>query len=385
MTMTAVLAATALLAAFAFHIGTAFVAWTRVTRAASLSASEPEAPHVSIIIPVAHLEAVTAPALTSTFGLAYPNFDLIFCVPSADDPAVALVERLMSNHPQVAARLLVGREKMTFNPKIDNLEKGWAASADREWIIIADSNVLMPPDFVQRLLAAWRSDTGLTCSPPIGSDPKSFWGDVECAFLNTYQGRVQLASDALGHGFAHGKAMLFQRSLLDPERGLDTLKFEVAEDCAATKLVRSKGKRVRLVDRPFQQPVTERTFGDVWHRHLRWAQLRRQSFPTLFALELLTTSFVPVIAAAVLARSLNASVLIAVAASLTLWLAVEVALAHAAGWPSRTGYAAACICRDVLIAAMWGTAWFRTRYHWRENPVNMTDAAQPRIPHKGPA
>src|SRR5262249_58247505 len=56
---------------------------------------------------------------------------------------------------------------------------------------IADSNVLMPADYIQHLFASWQADTGLVASPPIGSRPQGFWAEIECTFLNTYQARWQ--------------------------------------------------------------------------------------------------------------------------------------------------------------------------------------------------
>ena len=50
---------------------------------------------------------------------------------------------------------------------------------------MADSNVLMPRDYIQRLLARWGHNTGVVCSVPIASRPTNFWAELECAFLNT--------------------------------------------------------------------------------------------------------------------------------------------------------------------------------------------------------
>ena len=41
-----------------------------------------------------------------------------------------------------------------------------------------------------------------------------------------------------------------------------------------------------------------RSFGEVWHRHLRWATCRRQFAPLLFGLELITSAPVAVLAEA---------------------------------------------------------------------------------------
>lgn len=359
--------------AHAFHIATAWMAARRLA-SPKMIFDPVGSPPVTLLVPVTQLDPRAHETLGSVFNLSYPHYNVIFCVPADDDDAVPTIRRQMLEHPAVAALLLIGRSQVTFNPKLDNLDKGWAA-ATTDWIIIADSNVMMPPDFVQQLFSVWGAKTGLSCSPPVGVAPETFWSDVECAFLNTFQARIQLAADTLGFGFAHGKAMLFNRSLLDGHAGLRTLSFEVAEDSAATKHVRARGLQVRLVDRPFGQPLARRTFRDVWHRHLRWAQLRRQSFPHLFWAEPLTTSLVPLGAALSLAATHGWSMLLAGVLSIALWLAVEAALAAYAGWPQRRLYLLACVVRDIMAIAIWVVAWFRHTYHWRANHVIMTDAS----------
>jgi ceramide glucosyltransferase len=108
---------------------------------------------------------------------------------------------------------------------------------------MADSNVLMPRDYIRRLLGAWQPDTGLVCSPPVGCRPVGFWAGLECAFLNTYQVRAQYVADALGLGFAQGKTMLWRRADLEAAGGIGALGAELAEDAASTKIVRAAGFR----------------------------------------------------------------------------------------------------------------------------------------------
>src|SRR5258705_12840292 len=123
---------------------------------------------------------------------------------------------------------------------------------------MADSNVLMPRDYIRRLLAAWQPDTGLVCSPPVGCRPVGFWAGLECAFLNTYQVRAQYVADALGLGFAQGKTMLWRRADLESAGGIGGLGAGLAEDAASTKIVRAAGLRVRLTAPPFEKPLGRR-------------------------------------------------------------------------------------------------------------------------------
>src|SRR5487761_649996 len=179
-------------------------------------------PSVSIVRPLCGIDNYAADTLSSTFGLDYPHYEILFCVASAKDPVVPFARTLMAENTDAAARLLIGDDRVSPNPKLNNVAKGWRA-ARHDWIILADSNVLMPSDYIERLFASWRDDTGLVASPPIGCRPDGVWAELECAFLNTYQARWQYAADAVGFGFAQGKTMLWRRADLDRAGGVAAL------------------------------------------------------------------------------------------------------------------------------------------------------------------
>ncbi|HVH80201.1 MAG TPA: glycosyltransferase, partial [Stellaceae bacterium] len=158
---------------------------------------------VTIVRPVCGVDNFARETLGSTFGLDYPNYEIIFCVAREDDPVVGLVRELIAAHPEQRARLLIGDDRVGPNPKLNNVVKGFDA-ARGQWQIMADSNVLMPRDYIQRLLARWRPASGCVVSVPIASRPANFWAELECAFLNTFQARWEYVSDTLGLGFAQG-------------------------------------------------------------------------------------------------------------------------------------------------------------------------------------
>ena len=140
-----------------------------------------------------------------------------------------LVEAAIAAHPDVAARLLVGDDPISSNPKLNNMVKGWREAA-HEHIAFIDSNVLVPPDFVRRLAASWRDDTGCVAAPPAGTSPAGFGGHLECAFLNTFEARWQYAVDTLGNGFAQGKTLFYRKADLD-RTGMRELAAEAGRGC----------------------------------------------------------------------------------------------------------------------------------------------------------
>ena len=276
----------------------------------------------------------------------------------------------MAEHPAAGARLLIGDERVSNNPKLNNVLKGWRA-ASHDWIVIADSNVLMPPDYIERLFANWRADTGLVASPPIGCRPQGIWAELECAFLNTYQARWQYLADAFGFGFAQGKTMLWRRADLERAGGIDALAKEVAEDAAATKIVRGAGLKVRLVDRPLAQPLGHRSAVEVWNRQVRWARLRRASFFAYFLPEALSGGVLPMIALAFICAATGLPLAPSVGALAALWYGGEMLLAAAAGWHLSVRYPLYGLARDLLLPALFVAALRGDDFVWRGNEMQV--------------
>ena len=333
-------------------------------------------PPVSLVRPLCGIDNYAADTLSSTFNLDYPHYEILFCVAAAKDPVVPFVKRLMAGNPSRPARLLVGDDQVSANPKLNNVVKGWRA-ARHDWIVIADSNVLIPCDYLERLFASWRDDTGLVASPPVGCRPDGIWAEVECAFLNTYQARWQYIVDAFGYGFAQGKTMLWRRADLDAAGGIGALGKEAAEDAAATKVVRGAGLKVRLVDRPFAQPLGRRSVSEVWNRQLRWARLRRASFLLFFLPETFSGGVIPMIGVGFLAGVFGLPVTLCVTGFAALWYGAEMALAAAAGWHVSALSPVCGLIRDLMLPVLFVAALRGNDFVWRGNRMQV-ERMQPR-------
>jgi len=325
-------------------------------------------PGISVVRPVCGLEHLLEQTLTTTFQIDYPDYEIIFCIADATDAAIPLVQRLITAQPQIPARLLIGDDKVSGNPKLNNCVKGWRA-ARHGVILLSDSNVLLPPDTLNRLMAEWTPDTGLVSSPPVGMQPQGFWARLECAFLNSFQARMQMASARLGLGFAQGKMLLWDKSVVEQAGGIAVLGREMAEDVASTKLVRAAGLQVRLPGRFFAQPIGPRRFDAVWRRQVRWARVRRLGFPVLFMPELLAGAAFPVLFLLLAGQTLWIPLL------LVLWYGAEYLLARSADWPSSAADIAAWMLRDAFLPALWLASWTSSGFEWRGN-VMTTDAVQ---------
>jgi ceramide glucosyltransferase len=350
------------------HLASIATVLQRIRRSAAEVNGAKTLEGISIIRPVCGVENFSEETLLSGFHLDYPSYELLFCAAQSSDPVVPLVRRLIELHPHVTARLLIGNECISANPKLNNVVKGWVA-ASHPWIVMADSNVLMPPDYLHHLLGTWRADTALVSSPAIGCSPGNMWAELECAFLNTYQARWQCFGDSIGMGFAQGKTMLFRRNLLKSAGGIRALAFEAAEDAAATKLVRKTGLRVRVVDRPFPQPLGQRTAAEVWRRQLRWARLRRHTFRIYFLPEIASGAVPPLAAYAILAASSDWPLADVLTAFGAIWYGAEAVLAYAAGWHLSWRSPLVWLLRDLLLPVLWSASWLGNGFVWRGTPM----------------
>ena len=366
--------------AIGLHIGSALIVAARFRQGRSDWPTQ-NLPPVTILRPVCGLDSYIEQTLRSNFLLNYPRYEILFCVTDQNDPVVPLVRRLMREYPKIHARLLIGEETVNGNPKLDNVAKGWRA-ASFDWIVMADANVLMPCDYVQRLFAKWRPGTGLVCSPPVGFFPSGVAAELECAFLNTYQARWQYAADSVGLGFAQGKTMLMRRSKFERAGGIAALGAEIAEDAAATKILGKAGLRIRLVDIPFEQPVGERTLKEVWRRQVRWAQMRRSTFPFFYTPEILTSGLLPLAAGAFAASAIGLPLGASVAALLALWYGAEAFLAHSADWHLSWRSPFLWLLRDAMIPVIWVNGWLGNQFVWRGNRMRVMSGAQKAAGHR---
>ncbi len=361
--------------AIAFQLVSIAIAIVRCRMPARPLPPPDDAPPISIIRPVCGIDNFVEATLRSTFLLDYPRYEILFCAASARDPVVVLVQELIAEHPHVAARILIGNERISANPKLNNVLKGWRAAA-HDRIVMTDSNVLLPRDYLQRLLVTWQPDTGLVSAPPIGSHPFGLWAELECMFLNTYQARWQYVADTIGLGFAQGKTLFYRRADIEAAGGLGALAAEAAEDAASTKIVRDSGRRVRLVDAPFQQPLGERGRGDVWDRQVRWARLRRDSFPAFYCLEAGSGALLPFLAVLFMAIAGGYSVFAATAAFLLVWYGAEMLLCALAGWHLPLLYPLHAMLRDLMLPVLWFQGWREAGFVWRGNAMSVDEGDQ---------
>lgn len=315
-------------------------------------------PPITVVRPLRGLEAHSRETIGSTFAIDYPDYEILFCVADREDPVIPLVHAIIAECPQRDASILIGLDRLGDNPKLNNMAKGFHA-ARFEHIVFVDSNVFTPAGYLDQLIGKLEHGAGMVSAPPVGLAPDGFWAELECAFLNSYQARIQYAVDCLGMGFAQGKTLFFRKADLE-NGGLARLASEPAEDAAATKMIRAKGRRIRLAG-PFPQLIGRRSFSQVWQRQVRWARLRRASFPAYFLPEIFAGILPPFGAFIAGAGALGIPLLPASLVFMALWYAPELALCRMARWPLSLP---AMLLRDLLLPVIFLAGSIGNNFEW---------------------
>ncbi|MGR3504357.1 MAG: ceramide glucosyltransferase [Paracoccaceae bacterium] len=334
-------------------------------------------PFVTLLRPVCGLDPFDAETLRSSFHQDYPRYEVIFCAQTTDDPVIPLVRRLIAQHPHIPARLLVGLDRKTGNPKLNNVWKGWQHSTG-DWICMTDSNLMLPRNYLANVVGSWGPSTGLVSSPPVGIMPQNMAGHLECAFLNGNQALLQHAAASAGMGFAQGKTLFFNKPLLEHAGGLHLLGQTLAEDAAATRVVREMGRKVSLIPLPAGQPIGKRSVRQVWDRQLRWSRIRRDAFPLLFMFEIFNGALLPATFAFAASLALGVNPLWGLAYA-AIWYLAELGLNGRAGWPTGWHLLPLFILRDMMMPAIWLATYLRRGFEWRGTPLDPA-AGNPALP-----
>src|SRR5216683_8023682 len=115
------------------------------------------APPVSILKPLRGTDPEIYESFRSHCLQEYPEFELIFGVSDAQDPAVPLVEELQREFPKRRIVLVVCEQVLGSNLKVSNLLQMLPA-AQHEYLIVNDSDICVPRDYLRQVLAPFASE-----------------------------------------------------------------------------------------------------------------------------------------------------------------------------------------------------------------------------------
>src|SRR5579859_6222966 len=187
-------------------------------------------PPISVLKPLCGRDEGLEDNLRSFFEQDYPVFELLFAVHRADDPAVAVVEKIKSEYGSIDVRVIVTGESPVPNAKAHSL-KQLVREARYELLVMGDSDVRVTPDFLAQLAREFQDPSVGLITCPYRAVGGSLWSRLEAVGMNTeFLGGVLVARMIEGMNFALGCAVAVRSNVLDQMGGFTYLQEYLAED-----------------------------------------------------------------------------------------------------------------------------------------------------------
>lgn len=243
---------------------------------------------MSVFKPLYGAEPLLEEGLASVCAQDYPVFQVVFGLHSADDPALAVVQRVQARFPDVDIAVVIDPARHGPNGKVGNLINMFPA-AKHDLLVIADSDLQVRPDYLRRLAGGFDS-------PAVGLVTTLYAG------LPAVKGiPAQLGATAITHGFLPGAllaramgrqdclgaTMCLRRETLLRIGGFHALVNHLADDNVLGLLVARLGLRVVLATTVPVTAVPESSLSALFRHELRWARTISALAPAAFAASVL--------------------------------------------------------------------------------------------------
>jgi len=255
-------------------------------RPPELRSAEP----ISILKPLSGLDADLESNLRTFFEQDYPAFEILFAVREPDDPAVAIVEKLRREYPNVTSRLLITGEPPYPNAKVFSLDRMLHASA-HDLLVMSDSDIRVTPTLLQTISAEFQdAKLGVATCPYRAVAGRSFWSQIEAIGMNTdFLAGILVARMLEGMRFAVGPTIAARRRVLESIGGFDRLKDYLAEDFVMGKFAAEAGHGVSLSSYVIEHHIgSSLDFRHNSAHRIRWTRSTRRSRPAGYLGQLFT-------------------------------------------------------------------------------------------------
>ncbi len=332
-------------------------------------------PRVSILKPLKGMDDGLEKNLRSFFELDYPEYELLFGLGSATDPAFKVAGKLMLEYPQVAAQIIVKDFEIGLNPKINNLYN-MEGRADGEYILISDSNTRVCPDFLRKMVPVILGpQTGIVTATIRGMGGKKIAAIMENLHINSYiSPNVFVADSISGIPVVIGKSILLSRGLLQKMGGFAAFKNYLAEDYLLGLRASELGYKVKTVSTLVDNVNVNWSLKHFLNRHTRWAKIRRHMHLHHYILESFSNPVaLSVILTIILHNRLGMEQLTLVT---LLKILHDRYVSGLLGSDLRWYHYLLGPLKDVLIGLLWFIPFFSYKVNWRENRFRIGRSSQ---------
>ena len=236
---------------------------------------------VSILKPLKGTDPEMYESLRSHCLQNYPEYEILFGVKDANDPASEMVERLRVEFPQRRIRLVICPENLGANTKVSNLAQ-MLPGARYELLIVNDSDIRVETDYLRRITAALGDPkVGMVTCLYRGVPTGTLGSRLESMGISTdFSAGVLVARQVEGGiRFGLGSTLAFRRHDLEAIGGFQAFVDYLADDYEIGRRIAALGLEVKLSETVVETFVPAYSVREFLLHQLRWARAVRDSRP----------------------------------------------------------------------------------------------------------
>lgn len=341
--------------------------WSARTFLRSREQARSFCPPVSILKPLRGLDPQMYESFRSHCTQDYPEYEIIFGVGDADDPAAEAVHRLMKEFPQAHIQLVICREVLGNNRKVSNLVQ-MLGRARYDYVLINDSDIYVAPDYLKRVMAPFATaQVGMVTCPYRGIAAATLGSKLESLGISTEFIPGVLVARQIENGihFALGSTLAMTRAALNAIGGLAPLVDYLADDFELGYRIARAGYQVVLADVVVETHLPAYSFVGFFEHQLRWARSTRDSRRAGYIGLLLTFGLPWAMIAVLLGGGATWSwLLLGAAFVLRVAVALQVGLG-VVGDHAVVRNLWLLPLRDVVAFWVWFASFADNKVHWR--------------------
>jgi ceramide glucosyltransferase len=231
-----------------------------------------DAPPISVLKPVRGLDPDAYENFASFCRQDYPEFEILFAVSDAEDPAVPVVQKLVADFPGRSIRLIVVPERLGANTKVSNLCR-LVREARHDLLVITDSDVRVEPGYLRSIAATFRGPrVGGVTALYRGRDNLQFVAAMDCVGSSAaFCGAALVARELEGLKFMMGSTMATTKERLAEIGGFEVLLDLHSDDYELGRRIAARGYRIELLPEPVWMAFPSQSLGEYLRHELRWA------------------------------------------------------------------------------------------------------------------
>ena len=239
-------------------------------------------PSLSILKPLKGVDPEMYESFRSQCLQDYPQYEIIFGVSDADDPAIEIIKKLHVEFPRPGMiSWVVCPEVLGTNVKISNLAQ-MLRLAKYDHLIVNDSDIRVERDYLRRVIAPLvDSQIGMVTCPYRGMAGRSIGSRLEALGISTdfIPGVLTAQEVEDGIRFGLGSTLAFRRTDLNRIGGFESIVDYLADDYELGKRIAGLGLKIKLSDAVVETYLPPYRYRDFLAHQLRWARGVRDARP----------------------------------------------------------------------------------------------------------